>query len=55
MTKLLGSDLLGAKTLALSASWAPNTIATKGNTIRTYFYDEHMLAPLAATPAYIHG
>jgi hypothetical protein len=56
MTKILGSDVLGAKTLALlSAAWAPSTIATYNNTIRRYFdfCDEQRLAPLAATPAYM--
>jgi hypothetical protein len=54
MTRILGSGVLGAKTLAqLSVAWAPNTVATYGNTIRRYFdfFEEHQLAPLAATPA----
>jgi hypothetical protein len=35
MTMLLGSDALGAKTLALlSTAWAPNGGATYDNTIR---------------------
>jgi hypothetical protein len=56
MTKILSSNVLGAKTLALlSAAWAPNTTATFGNTIRRYFHlcDEYMLVPLAATLAHM--
>jgi hypothetical protein len=56
MTKILGSDALGATTLALlSAAWAPNTSTTYGSTIRRYFNlcEEHRLAPLAATPAHM--
>jgi hypothetical protein len=38
MTKILGSNALGATTLApLSATWAPSAAATFGNTIRQYF------------------
>jgi hypothetical protein len=56
MTKILGSDVLGAETLALlSATWAPNTATTYRSTIRRYFdfRDEHMLAPVAATPGHM--
>jgi hypothetical protein len=56
MTKIIGSDALGATTLALlSAAWAPSTAAKYGNTIRRYFdfCEEHQLAPLAATPAHM--
>jgi hypothetical protein len=55
-TKILGSFVLGAKTLALlSAVWAPNTAVTCGGSSRRYFdfYDEHILAPLASTPAHM--
>jgi hypothetical protein len=54
MTRILGSGVLGAKTLALlSAAWARNTRATYGSTTRRYFdlCEEHRLAPLAATSA----
>jgi hypothetical protein len=38
MTKILGSDILDAKTLALlSASWAHDTTMTYGSYIRRYF------------------
>jgi site-specific recombinase XerD len=43
-----------AQTLALlSATWAPSTTTTYGNTIRRYFdfREEQRLAPLAPTPA----
>jgi hypothetical protein len=56
MTKILRSDVLGAKTLALlSAAWAPSTILTCSSTTHRYFdfCDEHILAPLAATPAHM--
>jgi len=56
MTKILGSDALGTKTLALlAAAWAPSTAATYGSTIRRYFdfCTEQRLAPLAATPAHM--
>jgi site-specific recombinase XerD len=56
MTKILGSDALGATTLALlSAAWAPSTATTYGSTIRRYFdfCEEHQLAPLAAKPAHM--
>jgi hypothetical protein len=56
MTKILGSDVIGAKILALlSAAWAPNTIATYYITIRRYFdlSEEHRLVPLASTPAHM--
>jgi site-specific recombinase XerD len=54
--KDLDSDVLSAKILArLSAVWAPITTTTYGNTIRRYFdfCDEHMLGPLAVTPAHM--
>jgi hypothetical protein len=56
MTRILGSDLLGAKTLPLlSATWAPCTTTTHGNTLRRYFdfCEEYKLEPLAATPAHM--
>jgi hypothetical protein len=56
MTRILGSDALGATNLALrSAAWAPSTAATYGSNIRRYFdlCEEHQLAPLAATPAHM--
>jgi site-specific recombinase XerD len=56
ITKVLGSDVLGVKTPALLfASWAPSTTPTYGITIRRYFdfCAEHMLAPLAVTPAHM--
>jgi hypothetical protein len=56
MAKIFGSDVLRAKTLAiLPVAWAPSTTATYGSTIRRYFdcYDEHMLAPLFATPPHM--
>jgi hypothetical protein len=56
MTRILGSDALGATTLALlAAAWAPSTAATYGITIRRYFdfRSEQQLAPLAATPAHM--
>jgi hypothetical protein len=55
MTKILGSDVLDASTLALlSATWAPNTTTTYGNTIPVYFdfCDEHIFALLATAPAH---
>jgi site-specific recombinase XerD len=55
--KILGSHVLGAKTLALlSATRAPNTSTTYGSVIRRYFdvCQEHRLAtPLATTPAHM--
>jgi hypothetical protein len=56
MTRILGSDALGATTLALlSAASAPSTATTYGNAFRRYFdfCEEHELAPLAATPAHM--
>jgi hypothetical protein len=56
ITRLLGSNVLGAKTLALlSATWAPNMATTYGSTIRRYFdlCKEHRLSPLVATPAHM--
>jgi hypothetical protein len=56
MTIILGSDALGATTLALlSAAWEPSTSTTYGSTIRRYFefYEEHQIAPLVATPAHM--
>jgi site-specific recombinase XerD len=56
MTINLGYDVLGAKTLTLfSATFAPNTTTTCGSTIRRYFdfCEEHIIAPLAATPAHM--
>jgi hypothetical protein len=56
MTRILGSNALGATTLALlAAAWAPSTAATYGNTIPRYFdfCAEQQLAPLAATPAHM--
>jgi site-specific recombinase XerD len=56
MTKILGSDALGATTLTfLAAAWAPSTVATYGSTIRRYFdfCTEQQLAPLAATPVHM--
>jgi hypothetical protein len=54
ITKILGSDVLGAKTLAhLSAPWAPNKVSTYGSNVRRYFdlCEQQRLAPLVATPA----
>jgi hypothetical protein len=56
ITKIIGSTVLGAKTLALlSAAWTSITTTTHGRTIRRYveLCDEHRLAPLAATPAHL--
>jgi hypothetical protein len=56
MTRILGSNTLGATTMALlAAAWAPCTAATYGNTISRYFdfCTEQQLAPLAATPAHM--
>jgi hypothetical protein len=56
MPTILGSGVLGTKTLALlSAAWAPNTTTSQGNTICRYFdlCEEHILAPLVATPAHM--
>jgi hypothetical protein len=56
MTNILGSDVLGAKTLALlSKAWAPNTTGTYGSNVRRYFdyCEEHMLAPLVGTPVHM--
>jgi hypothetical protein len=56
ITRIIGSDALGATTLTLlAAAWAPSTAATYGSTIRRYFdfCTEKQLAPLGATPAHM--
>jgi hypothetical protein len=56
MPKNLGSDVLGARNMAMSSTaWAPIIATTYGGAIRRYFYfsDEHMLGQVGATPAYM--
>jgi site-specific recombinase XerD len=54
MQRVLGSNILGAKTLdLLTANWAKSTSDTYNNAIKPYFQfnEEQGLPPLAATAA----
>jgi hypothetical protein len=56
MSRVLGSDVLGAQTLSLLATtWAPSTSATYGSFAQRYFElcKYHQLSPLACSPATI--